>query len=148
MEKSITPFDYRGPVILTPRKMGDVQGKFIWSFTILHFRSVAPAVHRGRGASIFASGTPLAQSNRAPDSLLSRLSRAIRRRVAGAPARSRHSSLRTPPLRAASQGDTPRREQAAAFSHSPRQDVWLQTERLLRLQTFVPHSQDSRLPSA
>ena len=42
----------------------------------------------------------------------------------------------------------PRREQAAAFSHSPRQDVWLQTERLLRLQTFVPHSQDSRLPSA
>ena len=24
----------------------------------------------------------------------------------------------------------------------------LQTERLLRLQTFVPHSQDSRLPSA
>ena len=41
----------------------------------------------------------------------------------------------------------PRREQAAAFSHSPRQDVWLQTERLLRLQTFVPHSQDSRLPS-
>ena len=42
----------------------------------------------------------------------------------------------------------PRREQAAAFSHSPRQGVWLQTERLLRLQTFVPHSQDSRLPSA
>ena len=40
-----------------------------------------------------------------------------------------------------------RREQATAFSHSPRQDIWLQTERLLRLQTFVPHSQDSRLPS-
>ena len=41
----------------------------------------------------------------------------------------------------------PHREQAAAFSHSPRQGVWLQTKRLLRPQTFVPHSQDSRLPS-
>ena len=81
-----------------------------WSFMIFHFRSAAPAVHCGRGASIPASGIILAQFNRAPDSLPSdcdaqsgvgsrehRCSHCLRQlaSLGGYPARSRHSSLRS-----------------------------------------------------
>ena len=106
-----------------------------WSFTIFHFRSAAPAVHCGRGASIPASGIILAQFNRAPIPFLQIV---MRNQASG-----RGSSCSISSLKFA----LSRREQAAVFSHSPRHDVWLQTERLSRLQTFVPHSQDSRLPS-
>ena len=105
-----------------------------WSFTIFHFRSAAPAVHCGRGASIPASGIILAQFNRAPIPFLQIV---MRNQASG-----RGSSCSISSLKFA----LSRREQAAVFSHSPRHDVWLQTERLSRLQTFVPHSQDSRLP--
>ena len=37
-----------------------------WSFTIFDFRSATPAIRRGRGASIFTSGAPLAPFNRGP----------------------------------------------------------------------------------
>ena len=107
-----------------------------WSFTIFDFRSAVPAIRHGRGASISAPGTPLAPFNRAPD--IFSFSIVPRNQASG-----RGSSCSVSSLKFA----LPRREQAATLSHSPRQDVWLQTERLLRLQTFVPHSQDSRLPS-
>ena len=102
---------------------------------IFHFRSAAPAVHCGRGASIPASGIILAQFNRAPIPFLQIV---MRNQASGRGSTCSISSLKFA---------LSRREQAAVFSHSPRHDVWLQTERLSRLQTFVPHSQDSRLPS-
>lgn len=121
---------------LTPQcDLSPIWNLCTWSFTIFHFRSAAPAVHCGRGASIPASGIILAQFNRAPIPFLQIV---MRNQASG-----RGSSCSISSLKFA----LSRREQAAVFSHSPRHDVWLQTERLSRLQTFVPHSQDSRLPS-
>ena len=128
------PRDRRQPIAEDGVELG-YQPLIIWSFTIFHFRSAAPAVHCGRGASIPASGIILAQFNRAPIPFLQIV---MRNQASG-----RGSSCSISSLKFA----LSRREQAAVFSHSPRHDVWLQTERLSRLQTFVPHSQDSRLPS-